>query len=133
MSTPDGPKPYTSGVYVSQVVPNYHSDNSDGVREYLKALRDSGQEPSFTSLEGYLAGRIFAAGLAAHVGAFTPDALVLTFEQLPPLNLGLGATAGFAPGRHDYSKSVFGTAIDGAGEFANSYFWSEGTPIQLFE
>ena len=131
--SPDGPKPYTNGVFVSQVVPNYHSDNSDGVRDFLKALRDAGLDPSFTSLEGYLAGRIFAAGLAAHTGPFTPDALVSTFEHLPALNLGLGATAGFAPGRHDYSKSVFGTSIDTTGEFANSYFWSEGTPIQLFE
>ncbi|CAN5924711.1 ABC transporter substrate-binding protein [soil metagenome] len=133
VSTPDGPKPYTAGVFVSQVVPNYHSDNSDGVRDYLKALSTAHLEPSFTSLEGYLAGRIFTAGLAAHVGAFTPDGLVSTFERLPPLNLGLGATAGFSPARHDYSKSVFGTAIDADGEFANSYFWSEGTPIQLFE
>jgi ABC-type branched-subunit amino acid transport system substrate-binding protein len=131
--TPEGPKPYTSGVYVSQVVPNYHSDDSDGVRDYLKALRAAELEPSFTSLEGYLAGRIFAAGLAAHVGTFTPDSLVSTFERLPPLNLGLGATEGFTQERHDYSKSVFGTAIDASGQFANSYFWSEGAPIQLFE
>lgn len=133
VSTPDGPRPYTSGVYVSQVVPNYHSDNSDGVRDYLRALREADLAPSFTSLEGYLAGRIFAAGLAAHTGPFTPDALVATFERLPPLNLGLGATAGFSPTRHDYSKSVFGTAIEQDGGFGNSYFWSEGSAIQLFE
>lgn len=133
VQTPDGPRPYTSGVFVSQVVPNYHSDNSDGVRDYLRALRAADLEPSFTSLEGYLAGRIFAAGLAAHTGPFTPDALVTTFERLPPLNLGLGATAGFSPSRHDYSKSVFGTAIANDGGFSNSYFWSEGSAIQLFE
>lgn len=129
----DGPKPYTSGVFVSQVVPNYESDDSDGVRDYLRALRAADLEPSFTSLEGYLAGRVFVAGLAAHQGAFTPDALVATFENLPHLNLGLGATSGFTSARHDYSKSVFGTAIDADGGFANSYFWSEGSAIQLFE
>ena len=131
--TADGPKPYTNGVFVSQVVPNYESDDSDGVRDYLRALRASNLTPSFTSLEGYLAGRVFVAGLAAHQGAFTPDALVATFERMAPLSLGLGATSGFSPGRHDYSKSVFGTAIDPAGGFANSYFWSEGSAIQLFE
>jgi len=129
----DGPKPYTSGVYVSQVVPNYQSDDSDGVHDYLRALQASGQAPSFTSLEGYLAGRVFVAGLAAHVGDFTPDALVSTFEKLPHLNLGLGATSGFSAGSHDYSKSVFGTAINADGTFANSYFWSDGSAIQLFE
>jgi ABC-type branched-subunit amino acid transport system substrate-binding protein len=129
----DGPKPYTAGVFVSQVVPNYESDDSDGVRDYLRALDAAGLTPSFTSLEGYLAGRVFVAGLAAHEGAFTPDALVATFEGLPHLNLGLGATSGFTAARHDYSKSVFGTAIGADGGFANSYFWSEGSAIQLFE
>jgi ABC-type branched-subunit amino acid transport system substrate-binding protein len=129
----DGPKPYTTGVYVSQVVPNYQSDDSDGVHDYLRALQTSGLAPSFTSLEGYLAGRVFVAGLAAHVGEFTPDALVSTFEKMPHLNLGLGATSGFTPGSHDYSKSVFGTAITAEGGFSNSYFWSDGSAIQLFE
>jgi ABC-type branched-subunit amino acid transport system substrate-binding protein len=129
----EGPKPYTAGVFVSQVVPNYESDDSDGVRDYLRALQAADLKPSFTSLEGYLAGRVFVAGLAAHQGAFTPDALVSTFENLPHLNLGLGATSGFTAARHDYSKSVFGTAIDADGGFSNSYFWSEGSAIQLFE
>ena len=82
---------------------------------------------------GAVGWRVFVAGLAAHRGAFTPDALVTTFENLPHLNLGLGATSGFTPARHDFSKSVFGTAIDADGGFANSYFWSEGAQIQLFE
>jgi hypothetical protein len=133
IQTPDGAKPYTNGVFVSQVVPNYESDDSDGVRDYLHALTEAGLTPSFTSLEGYLAGRVFVAGLAAHEGPFTPDALVATFEDLPHLNLGLGATSGFGQGQHNYSKSVFGTAIDENGGFANSYFWSEGSAIQLFE
>ncbi len=133
VQTFDGPKPYTAQVFVSQVVPNYESDDSDGVRDYLRALSAASLKPSFTSLEGYLAGRVFVAGLAAHKGAFTPDALVATFENLPHLNLGLGATSGFTPARHDFSKSVFGTAIDADGGFANSYFWSEGAAIQLFE
>ena len=131
--TPNGPRPYTEGVYVSQVVPNYESDDSDGVHDYQRALQAANLAPSFTSLEGYLAGRVFAAGLAAHQGPFTPDALVATFEKLPHLNLGLGATSGFSASSHDYSKAVFGTAIDDKGGFSNSYFWSEGSAIQLFE
>lgn len=133
VQTPNGPKPYSDGVFVSQVVPNYESDNSDAVRDYRNALAAAGQTPTFTSLEGYLTGRVFAAGLLAHKGAFSPDSLVATFEHLPPLNLGLGASSGFSADNHNYSKSVFGTAINADGTFANRYFWSAGSSIQLFE
>ena len=81
----------------------------------------------------FFCNEIVGAPLAAHVGAFTPYTLVSTFEKLPHLNLGLGATSGFTPSSHDYSKSVFGTAITADGGFSNSYFWSEGSAIQLFE
>jgi ABC-type branched-subunit amino acid transport system substrate-binding protein len=131
--TPAGSKPYSDGVFVSQVVPNYETDGSDAVREYRSALDAAHLSPSFTSLEGYLTGRVFIAGLVAHRGPFTPEALIATFERLPPLNLGLGATSGFSSSNHNYSKSVFGTAITADGAFENRYFWSENTPIQLFE
>jgi ABC-type branched-subunit amino acid transport system substrate-binding protein len=133
IQTPHGMKPFSDGVFVSQVVPNYQSDNSDAVTGYRKALSDSGLDASFTSLEGFLVARIFIAGLVAHKGAFTPDALVSTFEHLPPLDLALGAESGFSPGNHNYSKAVFGTAIAPDGTFANTYYWSDGNPIQLFE
>ena len=133
VQTPMGPKPYSDGVFVSQVVPNYQNDNSDAVTEYRKALDAAGLRPSFTSLEGYLAARVFVAGLAAHKGPFTPDALIATYEHLPTLNLGLGASSGFTPDNHNYSKSVFGTAITSDGGFTNRYFWSDGSSIQLFE
>jgi hypothetical protein len=133
VKTPTGSKPYSENVFVSQVVPNYQTDNSDAVRDYKKALEAAGLTPSFTSLEGYLAGRIFVAGLVAHSGTFTPDALIGTFERLPKLNLGLGASSGFTPDNHNYSKSVFGTAITSDGGFVDRYFWSDGSSIQLFE
>jgi ABC-type branched-subunit amino acid transport system substrate-binding protein len=124
---------YADGVFVSQVVPNYETDDSDAVRDYRAAIAQAGLAPSFTSLEGYLTGRVFVAGLAAHKGPFMPDALVATFEHLPALNLGLGASSGFTPDSHNYSKSVFGTAITADGGFSNRYFWSDGASIQLFE
>jgi hypothetical protein len=133
VNTPNGPRSYADGVFVSQVVPNYESDQSDAVRDYTRLLTETGQTPSFTSLEGYLTGRVFAAGLVAHQGSFTPSALVSTFETLPPLNLGLGGSAGFSPTDHDYSKSVFGTAITADGGFDNRYYWSAGGALQLFE
>jgi hypothetical protein len=133
VNSPSGPKAYTDGVFVSQVVPNYESDDSDAVRDYMLSINASGVAPSFTSLEGYLAARVFIAGLVAHEGPFTPDALVTTFEHLPKLSLGLGASAGFSPTSHQFSKSVWGTSIAEGGNFANRYFWSDGESIQLFE
>ena len=141
VQAPTGPKAYSDGVFVSQVVPNYQSDSSDAVAAYKKALLDAGGlAPSFTSLEGYLAGRVFIAGLLAHQGPFTAEALIDTFEHLPNQALGLGANAGFTPcgtdickTQHNYSKSVWGTALSPDGTFTNRYFWTDGTPLQLFE
>ena len=59
--------------------------------------------------------------------------VIATFEHLPKLNLGLGASSGFTPDNHNYSKSVFGTAITADGGFVDRYFWSDGSSIQLFE
>jgi ABC-type branched-subunit amino acid transport system substrate-binding protein len=133
IAAPAGAVPYSDGVILSQVVPNYESDGSDVVHTYQTLVQAAGETAGFTSLEGYVAARVFIAGLLAHQGLFTPEALVATFEQLPDLSLGLGASAGFTPDDHDYSKSVWGTSLDAAGSFQNRYFWTEGTPLQLFE
>ena len=133
IATSSGPRPLTDGVVVSQVVPNYQSDASDVVAAYNKRVAERGEQPSFTSLEGYISARIFIAGLLEHKGPFTPDKLIHTFEHLPELTLGLGAGAGFSPQNHHYSRSVWGTSIEPDGRFKNLYFWSEGSSIQFFE
>lgn len=131
--TPDGPMSMTTGVVVSQVVPNYQNDSSDVVTAYNKLIAAAGVQPSFTSLEGYVATRVFIAGLLAHDGPFTPDGVVDALEHLPDLSLGIGASSGFSPTNHQYSNSVWGTLIQPDGTFKNLYFWSEGQPIQFFE
>ena len=133
VATPGGPKPYTDGVLVSQVVPNYDGDNSDVVVQYRKRVEAAGTTASFTSLEAYVDARVFIAGLLAHKGAYTPEALVGTFERLPNLSLGLGAASGFSATNHNYSSSVWGTTLTADGKFQNRYFWSDGAALQLFE
>lgn len=133
VNTPAGPMAMTDSVVVSQVVPNYQSDQSDVVLAYNRAIAASGAAPSFTSLEGYISARVFIAGLEAHKGPFTPQDLVKTFESLPDLSLGLGAGAGFSTSKHQYSQSVWGTSIQPNGTFRNLYFWSSGQAIQFFE
>jgi hypothetical protein len=130
---PSGAVPYTQNVVVSQVVPNYQSDTSDIVSSYRSLVSSAQKTAGFTSLEGYVDARIFIAALTAHQGPFTPDSLVQTIENLPDLSLGLGAASGFSPTNHSYSKSVWGTAIGADGSFQDIYFWSDGSPIQLFE
>jgi len=123
---------YTDKVVISQVVPNYQNDTSEAVVSYLKQI-GTANTPSFTSLEGYIAARVFIAGLLLHDGPFTADSLVSTFETLPDLGLGIGATMGFTPDIHQYSNSVWGTEIQPDGTFKNLYFWSKGSPIQFYE
>ncbi|HUS28266.1 MAG TPA: ABC transporter substrate-binding protein [Kofleriaceae bacterium] len=132
-NTPSGPKAYADGVVVSQVVPNYQNDTSDVVVKYNQLIKDAGKLPTFTSLEGYIAARIFIAGLERHKGPFTPDSLVDGFETLPDLGLGLGASSGFKPDNHQYSQSVWGTVIQADGTFKNLYFWSKGIPISFYD
>ncbi|HTL37314.1 MAG TPA: ABC transporter substrate-binding protein [Kofleriaceae bacterium] len=132
-TTPTGPKAYADGVVVSQVVPNYQNDTSDVVTKYNQLMKDGGKTPGFTSLEGYIAARIFIAGLQRHQGPFTPDSLIDAFDTLPDLGLGLGASSGFAPTNHQYSQSVWGTVIQADGSFKNLYFWSKGIPISFYD
>jgi hypothetical protein len=133
VTTPSGPMPYTENLVVSQVVPNYQNDSSDVVMAYNRLIAGGGHTPGFTSLEGYVSARIFLAGLEAHKGPFTPSGLVPTFEKLPDLSLGIGASSGFSATNHQYSNSVWGTIIQPDGTFKNLYFWTDGQPIQFFE
>ena len=133
VNTPAGPLPYTDSVVVSQVVPNYQSDSSEVIASYNRLIAGSGAPAGFTSLEGYISARVFIAGLEAHEGPFTPQDLVRTFEKLPDLSLGLGASSGFSTTNHQYSNSVWGTLIQPNGTFRNLYFWSQGQAIQFFE
>ena len=127
------PAYYADGVVVSQVVPNYQNDNSDLVTKYNQLIAASGKTPGFTSLEGYLAGKIFIAGLLKHKGPFTAESLVADFESLGDLGLGIGAASGFKPDNHQYSQSVWGTVLNPDGSFRNLYFWAQGIAIQFFE
>lgn len=133
VTTPSGAnEPYLEHVFVSQVVPNYATDANEVVVEYRRLLAVTGDKPTFTSLEGYLAGRLFLEGLKNNKGDVTPDSMVQAFETLPAVNLALGAAAGFSPTNHQYSQSVWGTGFNPDGTFTNTYFYSNNT-LQLFQ
>jgi ABC-type branched-subunit amino acid transport system substrate-binding protein len=129
---------FTDNVVISQVVPNYQDDTSDVVKAYNTLIANNDDKPSFVSLEGYIAARVFIAGLLIHTGPFTASSIVDSLEALPDLGLGLGATSGFqtpagqSP-NHQYSSTVWGTKLNSDGTFQNLYFWSVGIPIQFPE
>ncbi|WP_394850496.1 ABC transporter substrate-binding protein [Pendulispora brunnea] len=127
-----GPK-YTENVLVSQVVPNYAQDQASLVQSYNDLTSSDPTKRNFTSFEGYIAGRVFIAGLLQHNGAITSESLINTFEHLSTGDeIGLGTNSGFSPSDHNYSKSVWGTRINADGSFSNAYFWREGTAITIY-
>lgn len=75
------------GIVVSHVVPTPWS-RLDIVREHAQAMRalGAGEEPSFASLEAYIAARALATGIERARGT-RPEALVASLENL---NLDLG-------------------------------------------
>jgi branched-chain amino acid transport system substrate-binding protein len=116
--------PYTRDVLISQVVPNYQTSTISIVNEYKQLASAAGQPGNFTSLEGYIAMKIFIQGLLQVNGPITPDAMIPQLENLQNLSLGLGATAGFSSTNHQYLDSVWGTAINDDGTFADTYDWT---------
>ena len=128
-------KAYWQDVVASQTVPNYQTDPGDLVKQYLGAAAQFGVTPTSTSLEGYLAGRLFVAGLLKHEGSLDSASLIPTFESLGNLwTGGLGAHAGFGPGNHQYLKSVWGVKVDSEGKFTNVFYWEynpAGPPNQF--
>ena len=124
---------FTQDVIVSNVVPNYQGDQSEVVVQYNALIKaTTGAVADFTSLEGYISGRVFIGGLLAHQGPFTPDTLVDSFNNLPDLKLGIGGTVGFSADKHQYSDTVWGTRLGADGEFTNVYVYTSGGAIQFF-
>ncbi|HWL89707.1 MAG TPA: ABC transporter substrate-binding protein [Polyangiaceae bacterium] len=127
--------PYSENVYVSQVVPNYADgqDDSSLVKAY-RNLQPATDHRNFTEFEGYISARIFIAGLLAQKQAYTTESLIQTFENLNATvdsSLVLGANSGFSAKDHNYSKTVWGTAIQSDGTFKNVYFWQQGAAPEL--
>jgi branched-chain amino acid transport system substrate-binding protein len=114
-----GPK-YAEGVIVTQVVPNPGSQASAMIRfrEELKK-HAPGEKPTFVSLEGWIATRLFIEGLQRAGKKLTTDTLVDALEQIKGLDLGIGVQLGFGPSEHQASHRVWGTVMDGKGTFNN--------------
>ena len=112
-----GPK-YSDGVIVTQVVPHPISQ-ATAVLRYRELLGKyhPNLKPGFVSLEGYLDAMIFAHSLELAGGNLTTDSLIAALESIHNLDLGIGAPISFGPSDHEGSHKVWGTVLDGKGQY----------------
>ena len=108
-----------AGVVVSQVVPSPYNSAKPLTREFLEAVKKGGGtvQPNYSSLEGYLAARIFAEGLR-HAqpqsgGKLTREALILGLESINGLVAGFPVS--FSATDHAASSFVEMSMLTGDG------------------
>ena len=97
-----------AGVVVSQVVPSPYQPSRQITREFLDAIKKAGDkvQPNYSSMEGFLAARIFTEGLrqAAASGKISRDSFISGME-----GLGSQVISGFPVpfGPNDHTASTF--------------------------
>jgi len=103
-----------AGVVVSQVVPYPFGVASGIVAEYQAALQKAGiDRPSYISMEGYLAAKVFVEGLR-RAGKASREGLVTALEGMQNFNPG-GFPMHFGPTRHAASSFVELSMLTGDG------------------
>jgi branched-chain amino acid transport system substrate-binding protein len=96
--------PAADGVLISQVMPPPTAKKYAIVREYLNAIEAAKAEPSYTSLEGFVAAKIMVEALKRG-GDASRDALVKALESMRNYDVG-GLNISFSPDNHNASKFV---------------------------
>jgi ABC-type branched-subunit amino acid transport system substrate-binding protein len=109
---------YGEGVIVTQVVPHFNS-NELGVVQYRKYLEQYSpkEQPSFTSLEGYLAASLLAEGLRRAGPNPNTEKVIDAMESIQNLDLGIGTSLAFGRQEHQGTHNVWGTVLNESGEF----------------
>jgi ABC-type branched-subunit amino acid transport system substrate-binding protein len=96
------------GVVISQVVPFPWKANLPVVREFQHAMKAAGKgdKIDYSSLEGYIAARVFTEGVRRAGPNLTREGLISALETINPANFdGGGFDVSFNP--HDHSGSRF--------------------------
>ena len=103
-----------AGVMVSQVMPSPYGAVRPITREFVAAARQSGKvNPNYSSMEGYLAAKVFAEGLRRAGGRPTREGLVTALESIND-DFG-GYRVGFASNNHVASRFVELSMLTGDG------------------
>ena len=101
-------------VVITQVVPHFESDLPivQSYRDALLAL-DAEAEPSFGSLEGYIATRILCRALESTSGEIDRESIINALEALGTFDIGLGVPLELGPEKHQACQEVWPTIIRG--------------------
>jgi branched-chain amino acid transport system substrate-binding protein len=99
------------GVAISQVMP-FPWGAESVVRDYQKAMARVNPQSAlgYTSIEGYVAAKVFVEGLRRAGKDLTREKLIAEFEKMTQLDVG-GFIVSFAPTNHSGSKYVDLTII----------------------
>ncbi len=107
--------PAADGVMISQVMPPPTANKFALIVDYQSALRAAGvNDFSYTSLEGYVAARVFVEALRRG-GDASREALIRALESLRNVDLG-GFAVTLSPDNHNASRFVEMTVLNKAGE-----------------
>jgi branched-chain amino acid transport system substrate-binding protein len=95
------------GIMVSQVMPFPFSTTTAISREYLDAVQKAGGDakPNYSSMEGYVAAKVFAEGLRRASRNPSREALIGGLESMQKVDFG-GFSVDFGPKDHVASRFV---------------------------
>ena len=107
-----------AGVYVTQVVPLPQDTHLQIVAQYQRALHEVSpdSEPSFVSLEGYLAGRLAVEGLRLTGGNINRNRFLEALKQAGTIDFD-GFKLSYGVDDNQGSDQVYLTRIDDRGHF----------------
>lgn len=106
-----------TGVTISQVVPFPYTPSSAIVREYQQRMTEAGNKDfDFSSMEGFLAAKVFTEGLRRAGKGLTRDSLVTALESLHDHNMG-GFNVNYSVKNHEGSRFTDLTIIGRGGRF----------------
>ncbi len=107
-----------AGVVVSQVVPSPYQPSRQITREFLEAIKKGGDKvrPNYSSMEGYLAARVFTEGLrqAQASGKITRESFITGTESIGNHVIS-GFAVSFSATSHAASKFVEMSMLTGDG------------------
>ena len=107
-----------AGVVVSQVVPSPYQPSRQITREFLDAIKKAGDkvQPNYSSMEGYVAARVFAEGLrqAQAGGKITRESFITGTESIGNHVIS-GFAVSFSATSHAASKFVEMSMLTGDG------------------
>ncbi len=109
---PDG-----RGVMISQVMPFPYAANTALTREFLAAVgkTNGAVQANYSSLEGYLAAKVFSEGLKRAGRGASREAVVAALEGIQRTDFG-GFTVNFSPRSHVASNFVELSLLTGDGK-----------------